>query len=54
MNPFEMSDMHFKQLFRLDKISVINLINNVGRVTDRLGSIPLHLKVVIDYFSFIM
>ncbi|KAK9686642.1 DDE superfamily endonuclease [Popillia japonica] len=46
MNPFEMSDMHFKQLFRLDKISLINLINNVGRVTDRLGSIPLHLKVL--------
>lgn len=46
-NPFEMPNINFKQMFRLDKDSVINLINDIEPFINRqrVVTIPLHIKV---------
>ncbi|XP_031328239.1 putative nuclease HARBI1 [Photinus pyralis] len=46
LNVFETSEKDFKQMFRLDKVSVMGLIEEIGPHYQNTGSIPLHLKVL--------
>lgn len=51
-NPFHIPSSHFKQMYRLDKQSTLNLIQRIEPYYDPLhSSIPLHIKVSNKRFS---
>lgn len=46
LNPFDIPCSHFKQMYRLDQQSTINLIHRIEPHYNALHSrIPLHMKV---------
>lgn len=50
-NPFDIPSSHFKQMYRLDHQSTIDLIHRIEpHYNPSYSRIPLHIKVRVDDF----